>query len=271
MNNIPYGLQLWIDVRTQRIQEIRESEIEIPQALKDDWDKYVGSPNWTDPETGDPCPVSNPNEGNYSIEKMLKLNPKWGQKYGFNSKLDKIDGQLPPAGCVAVAMAQVMKYYQYPASYNWSAMPDLYATNTTAQLLKDIGVKVDMKYGLDGSGANTKKKVPLAFKEFGYSGPVRYSNYKSDIIEEEINAGRPVIFSGGTKKYWVGLIPYYADGHAWVCYGYRDSYFDGYGYFSMYMNWGWYSKYDGWYSYNNFNNGNGTFNYKVGTIIGITP
>ena len=40
-------------------------------------------------------------------------------------------------------------------------------------------------------------------------------------------------------------------------------------YFLMYMNWGCYESYDGWYSYNNFNNGYGSYNYKVGTIIGI--
>lgn len=27
------------------------------------------------------------------------------------------------AGCVPIAMAQVMKYYQHPTNYNWSAMP----------------------------------------------------------------------------------------------------------------------------------------------------
>ncbi len=271
MDSLPLGLQMWIDVRTQRIQEIKESDVEIPEGVKAEWDKYVGAPNWTDPETGEPGPVPNPNEGNYTIEKILPLNTKWGQKSGYNALLDEIDGQLPPSGCVAIAMAQVMKYHQFPSSYNWAAMPNTYATNTTAQLIKDIGSKVGMNYGLDGSGADTKSKVPPAFKNFGYSSSVRYSDYSSDKIKSEIDANRPVIFKGGTKKYWAGIIPYYADGHAWVCYGYHKANLNGYGYFRMYMNWGWYGSYDGWYSYNSFNNGNGSFNYKVGTIIGIKP
>lgn len=271
MNDIPFGLQMWIDVRTQRIQEIKTSDIEIPEGVKAEWDKYVDAPGWTDPETGEPGPVPNPNEGDYTIEKVLAFSPKWEQKNNFNALLNMIDGQLPPAGCVAVAMGQIMKYYQFPSRYNWSAMPNTYATNTTAQLLKDIGSAVGMTYGLDGSSADTETKVPPAFKSFGYSSSVRYSGYSSDIIESEIDANRPVIFRGGTKKYWAGIIPYYGDGHAWVCYGYHAASLSGYGYFSIYMNWGWRESYDGWYSYNNFDNGNGTFNYNVGTIIGIKP
>ncbi len=271
MNDIPFGLQMWIDVRAQRIQEIKKSDIEIPEGVKAEWDKYVGAPNWTDPETGEPDPAPNPNEGNYSVEKLLSLSTRWGQQNGYNALLGRIDGELPPAGCVAIAMAQVMKYHEYPSSYNWDAMPNTYATNATAQLIKDIGSKVDMNYGLDGSGTNTKNKVPPAFNEFGYSSSVQYSDYRSDIIKNEMNANRPVIFKGGTMKYWAGIIPYYADGHAWVCHGYQEANINGYGYFSMYMNWGWYNTHNGWYSYNSFNNENGTYNYKVGIIFGIKP
>ena len=47
------------------------------------------------------------------VEPMLHT--YWGQEYPFNA-LVPMEGDYPEAGCVAVAMAQVMNYHQWPAS-----------------------------------------------------------------------------------------------------------------------------------------------------------
>jgi hypothetical protein len=95
-----------------------------------------------------------------------------------------------PAGCVAVAMAQIIKYWGYPehgtgsrcyvdnydnygsygtlcadfehTAYNYSLMPNKLTSSSStaekravAQLIYHCGVAVNMKYGPDGSGAFT--------------------------------------------------------------------------------------------------------------------
>lgn len=42
------------------------------------------------------------------------LSTTWTQESGFNVALPQISGQYPPAGCATIAMAQVMKYNEYP-------------------------------------------------------------------------------------------------------------------------------------------------------------
>jgi hypothetical protein len=89
-----------------------------------------------------------------------------------------------------------------------------------------------------------------------------------------------VILSGGEKKYWAGIIPYYADGHAWVADGYINGfecYYDqngyvngGYGYLLFHMNWGWARPdLNGYFGFNNFSITGLTFNYKRKMVYGI--
>ena len=45
------------------------------------------------------------------------LSTTWTQESGFNVALPQISGQYPPAGCATIAMAQVMKYNEYPTFF----------------------------------------------------------------------------------------------------------------------------------------------------------
>lgn len=178
-----------------------------------------------------------------------------------------------------------IRYHQYPKNYNYSIMLDRirfsreYNTsgaNEIARLMRDIGSAVGMDYGCDGSGADTEDEVASSFKsDFGYSSASYHENYtgsnKYEWVKSEINAGRPVIFRGGSKKYWAGIIPYYADGHAWVCDGYRETKNGIFTHLKFYMNWGWNGRHNGWYSFNNFNPENSTYNYKIGIVTNIKP
>src|SRR5690606_36004508 len=99
-------------------------------------------------------------------------------------------------GCVATATAQIMKYHQFPYNYNWSDMPNLYGTTTTAGLMRDIGTAVNMNYTCDGSKANTRTEVASAFKNnFGYSSAT-YADYNLQIVRSELNYNRPVVLRG---------------------------------------------------------------------------
>jgi streptopain len=183
-------------------------------------------------------------------------------------------------GCVATAMAQVMKYHQWPNEYNWSIMVDNYnsssisqeSKNEVAKLMRIAGTSVSTSYGKDGSGAQTSD-VPFALKTyFKYSSNVKYSNYDYSGAIREIQARRPVIMNG-KRNLVLGIFP--SDGHAWVCDGYSsisskkkttvvvingmmsptevryipiNSWEYEYATSWLYMNWGWNERGNGWFN-----------------------
>lgn len=161
----------------------------------------------------------------------------------------------PPAGCVAIATAQIMAYWKYPTNIegrniNWTELNKYttspfrqgayktwigsYSSYNTPQSVKDdvahiartIGKNVDMSYGCDGSGAKTEKAVKylgkLGYKTF----PVWLSvDYDYSTVLTSLRAGCPLIASGyakRTKKKFLGITIYsnYSEGHAWVIDGF---------------------------------------------------
>lgn len=175
---------------------------------------------------------------------------KWGQgnvpsynaNFPYNQYCFNPDGLLCPAGCVAVAIAQIMSYHQKPASYqltyelphrtiplDWNAINSYIggydytwtsaASNTIALWFREIGHRCNMDYTPNGSGA-TNQWAREAFASFGYDqfGSTVY-NYSK--IKSELSAYRPLYISGsriitnsdGTTQY---------SGHAWVADGYKS-------------------------------------------------
>lgn len=213
------------------------------------------------------------------------LQTTWGQKNGYNLYTPN----QYPAGCVAVAMGQIMKYHQSPYSYNWSAMANDKATSETARLLADIGAAVYMNYAPDGSGS-TITNAYNAFKNiYGYTY-VKQINYSPEIVMEQIKKYYPVYMRGVDAN---------QGGHAWVCDGYQTiiNAFDyiklmtledcpiGYEpqvftnpytypnepspYTAFHMNWGWEGNYDGYYTGVNPNNYNFSINREI--LIDLHP
>ncbi len=185
------------------------------------------------------------------------------------------------AGCVAVAMAQIMKYWNYPVhntyqDYDWCHMPPALDENSTtreidavARLIRDCGKKVNMKYCswfLDRScesSANTKNAIN-ALKDYNYNeNTIEYKKRKNtlhkwqNILQEELDNERPVLYR-------------YKGKHAFICDGYN--YDDPY---EFHFNWGWRgSSNDGFYDLDEMNPGNHNYSdsrRKHHAIIGIQP
>ena len=184
------------------------------------------------------------------------LRTTWNQGSPYNNLCPTLSQTENCAtGCVATAMAQVMKYHQWPEeataeipSYNgreslesttfdWNNMKEEYSSYTEAQatavatLMKYCGWSVQMQYGPESEASNTM--VAYALKEyFGYNETTEYVNrslYTSDkwidLIYYEISHQRPVVYGGQSS----------GGGHAFVCDGYQ--YTDNNHYF--HINWGW--------------------------------
>jgi len=201
---------------------------------------------------------------------------KWDQCLPYNAKCPTVAGSgngyapYAPAGCVAIAMGQIMKFHRHPSTrtesiipptgsplspiygtttYQWSNMQPTYGVtysgttqeNAVATLIKEIGVAVNMRYGAGGSTSSSTLAVSAFQTYFGYHSNAKsrtaYPNNNDweQLILDELRAGRPV-FYGGTNTTPSG------GGHAFVCDGYNcnDKKFN--------INWGWGdSKYDGYF------------------------
>ena len=186
----------------------------------------------------------------------------WDQREPYNG-LCPLDGVTRcPTGCVATAMAQIMKYYQYPAqgagsgyytvgsltrkhrvtinsTYDWANMRKSYGRTSGAnqvkavqQLMYDAGVAVQMNYGKDGSSAALYMAARAFIDNFSYDSlAVRYyfSDYVGDeewmdIIYKELSLKRPVLYGAEDSNM--------ENGHAFLLTGCNT---DG----QVYVNWGW--------------------------------
>lgn len=186
------------------------------------------------------------------------------------------------AGCVAVAMGQVMYYWKYPVLINsrevqidWCNMsdrlyPDLqaYTKNRDAisYLLFECGKSVDMDYGCFGSGAETEDVRDALVDVFNYKNTADFKNrfwYSDDewieMLKGNLDMKMPVIYRGRTDL--IG-----GSGHAFVCDGYNE-------YDEFHFNWGWYG-YSGpndYYTLNNLQPNEYLFQYHQGAIFNIKP
>lgn len=162
------------------------------------------------------------------------LETKWGQSAPFNNLCN---GNV--AGCVAVAMAQIMYKHKYPSSYSWSNMLKTYQTNgytttqanAVAKLIRDCGISVNMDYGTDASSAYTFDAAWALAHKFGYNPNIKtytrnfFPKSKwEQIILEELSQDRPIFYSGNNESG--------NSAHAFVLDGY-----DGNGFY--HFNWGW--------------------------------
>lgn len=228
------------------------------------------------------------------------LTTTWDQSPFYNDlcPYDADAGELTLTGCVATAMAQIMKYWEYPAkgsgfhsynhetlgtisanfsgtTYNWQEMPDNLSSGNpaVATLMKHLGVSVEMDYGVEASGAYViSAGSPIehcseyALKTyFGYKevkGVIR-DNYELSswiqLLKAELDAGQPILYAGAGS----------GGGHAFVCDGYDAE-------DNFHMNWGWGGYYDGYFAISALNPeglgaGGGTGGYNTGqeAVIGI--
>ena len=205
------------------------------------------------------------------------LSTLWDQNYPYNYHCPAGTGGPGGhvyTGCVATAMAQVLKYWNYPSTgndsysythptygeqtanfgetiYDWANMPSTLSGSSpriqidaVATLMYHCGVSVDMNYGTNTSSASSRKVRDAFINYFRFSPSTRYVSRDAytddlwiDLLKHELDESRPLFYCGKNVN----------SGHAFVCDGYRsDDYF--------HFNWGW-SGYDGSYGTTHGNNG----------------
>ena len=231
---------------------------------------------------------------------ILLENINWNQDWPYNNQCPEDDGGSNGhvyVGCVATAMLQVMKYYNWPESgtgqkyhssflnggygnininfaeqtYDWDAIPNEASSYVNEELGKinfHAGVGVAMNWGPDGSWSQTSRIADALEDYFKYSSDVdyvhKYNYSESDwqnLIKAQVDAGKPMVYSGS---------PTTGSGHAWNCDGYQDEDY-------FHMNWGWGGAGNGYYTLDDLNSTatpggeENNFNQNQEMIINIYP
>ena len=205
-------------------------------------------------------PKEQPSERpNIYIRPMLNT-IRWYQTR-FNAVLD--DQKRPCLyGCGAVAIGQLMKYYEWPkktqgffsyidragklrsinlqdATIAWNNLNNIYNAYSTRNaaldtLMKRVGHAICSYYGHEGTSSNTRYFKRALVDNFGYSPAMflvnsRYVNEHTmvNLIRNDLKQGCPCILTGGT--------------HMFVCDGMFADF--------LHLNMGWGGSYDGWYRF----------------------
>jgi len=302
-NQLPPGMKEWISETVLLNLELENDTIlQKENYIRSRWGNYLQGTKRTKVLDPDECEEIFTGHTQDIYDECI-LSTHWHQDlpYNLNTPICSATSIHTPAGCVAVAMAQVMNYWQYPASFNWSILQNTYPYNSTsssayevAWLMVDIGLKVNMNYNCESSGATSNKAKNVLDDDYGYSNSISHTNWNSNDIRNNIKWGYPLILGGYRTSTTVLGITWYTNGHAWVCDGLREEWDNyerscpspqgpvishiirDYNYY-LHMNWGWgnWSNEDAWYFSNSLtrpDNGTGRdYKWNKDIIINIHP
>ncbi len=279
--DMPDGMIALLEWYEQQIQYLRDST--NITTIHEGWQTYQATSNTTEDEI--------------IVSPLLYRDNKeniWNQSglNGGGATADKCynkfcppyhDGRETVVGCVAVAMGQLMWYWEWPEiavveddyentlirEYNWDYMPaELRATtpvehvDMVANLLHDAGVSVNMSYGPseeNGSSA-VPNLIPNALRgTFSYNSNelIYRNNYASSWLsklKEDLNKGYPILYGGRSSR----------GGHRFIVDGYNAN-------DAFHINYGWGGFQNGFYILETIVNKPFEFYSSQSAVLNIYP
>ena len=274
LEDAPENFTWWIQHYSDMIVYAREKDLQPEPEIQQMWDEAL--------------------KGVFTAKSATSVNPliatRWNQDCYYNEYCPQTPGGgwwgggpcgHVYAGCVACAMAQVMKYWEWPeqgfgyhsythsdygvqhadfgaTTYHWDQMPvEIYSHNdAVATLMYHCGVSVDMNYGPNGSGAQSSDVEIACRSYFGYCG-AKYrekSKYDEatwlDLIKADLDLSHPFYYSGSSGSV----------GHAFVCDGYDSNDL-------VHFNFGWSGSGDSYYSLYDVNG----YNINQAAVFNMIP
>lgn len=248
VNNMPCGMKWWLNTANKSLERMKAKGITYS---------------------------ANPMAASGRPTNFIKT--YWNQGTPFYNLCPQINGSAAPTGCIATAMAQIMKYYQYPATskgtgiysvttykdkndkegttkwykrelghtYQWTAMLSSYGivsedeNDAVATLMADAGAASQMNYQANGSGTIEW------YAAKGFAENFRYDSLAISCLQRDFY----------TDAEWMELVRKEMEakqpvlycgsdeiegGHAFLLDGIQE---DG----KVHVNWGWGKSGDGWF------------------------
>ncbi|HTB32326.1 MAG TPA: thiol protease/hemagglutinin PrtT [Bacteroidia bacterium] len=285
------NVYFWLQYRKNEILAIRSQNISATSDISNEWISYTSDARH--------AVTRNVTTTRDSVLPLCKTT--WDQGYPYNAMCPGTGTNQAITGCVATAMAQIMRYWSYPGTgtssscyydqtnqgytdnygelcayydtthYKWSEMPYIVGSSNytqVAKLMYDCGVSVAMDYTPTGSGA----EVMGGFGPSAYNSYTQYFGYDANTINTQM-------YSSSQQASWISLLESELKskrimqfegtdptdgGHSWVC--------DGFSAINMmHMNWGWSGTDDGYYTVTSLNPSPFDFSEYIGVIYGIQP
>lgn len=232
------------------------------------------------------------------------LDTTWNQWSPYNLMTPLwYDGQTTPTGCTATSAAQIMKYWNWPATgqgstsytwnngsiditlsanfaastYDWANMLNNYTggettsqRNAVAKLMSDVGIAFHMNYRPTGSGAwvaGNHSVYPTYFRYQNTAQTVARMSYASDSAWMQVFKNE-VSHLRPSHMQMATTSESPNVGHAVVVDGYMNNPSE-----MIHINMGWSGSYDGWYVSNNITGSGHLFDDMayMQAIIGIEP
>lgn len=278
-NNIPPALHEILDQYTLGIEYAIKNKISANQDIAIKWNNLKNAK--TDYQKASKQSVSP------LIQTTWSQNGNQCVLYNNLCPYDSSANKHCYTGCVATAMAQILKYWEYPTcgldshsyihpkygvlsadfkntTYRYDLMPNALTcssseeeVNAVALLMYHCGVSIDMDYSVNGSGASTFSVKNSLRKYFSYLNIQHLDKYyynDSDwvvILKKELNAKRPILYRGSG-----------AGSHAFICDGYDENDY-------FHFNWGWGGDYDGYFAVTALNPAGTNFSNEQEILINI--
>lgn len=292
---MPANLKNWLNLYTEEYDAVQTYNIEADPETTSEWEALAN---------GTYAPKGN---GAKAVSALIQT--KWDQESPYYNQCPLDNGARSATGCVATAMAQVMKYWEWPTqgtgshsyttytrhlscsanfgstTYDWSNMPvgglaangytnlaDSWSTtekNAVATLMYHCGVSVEMDYTSSDEGSGA------------------YSSAVPDALTSYFGyapGARLRYKSNYSNDEWIALLKAELDasrpmlyagessagGHSFVCDGYDANN-------KFHFNWGWSGSGDAFYALTSLNPGGGgigggsyNFTSNQEAIIGIS-
>ena len=271
MENLPSSLEYWLGKVSESIKSA--TTIQPSKGYNSLWQKLCDKNQIHEMQQ----------KSLLSVAPLITL--KWDQGVPYNNDCPANSdgpGGHCVTGCVATAMAQIMKYHNYPdhgrdsmlytgnllldfenTYYRWSEMTNVAnssSASSIAELMFHCGATVYMYYGPDGSSSNSAL-VPYAlihnFRYHPSAGYIQRKNVEDRdwdlMIRNDLDMFRPLYYSGSGTG-----------GHAFVCDGYQDTCF-------YHFNWGWGGSGNGYFFNDALSPGGNDFSYEQGIVSNIKP
>ena len=271
---------------------------EMPAALVEwlnEYSRYVD-----DVRAGKAAPAQrSAKAGKSAVAPMLQTT--WDQSAPYNNMCPEVYSQKTPTGCTATAMAQIMKFHEWPRKpsanitwhnnitneeeyintsshiYNWDKMLPHYRNSYTdeeakavALLMVDVGKAIQSSYSPSGTGSSDVYASYALVNTFDYSPDakvVNRSEYTEEeyisIIRENLEARQPLLYTGHSQSY--------GSGHAFVCDGIDENDL-------LHIDWGWSGAFNGYFDMTymspegtGIGGGDGRYNVSQAVVANIRP
>ena len=287
-DELPPNFKAWLDGYAAQIEEATAMKLNATDEIRTDWECL---------RQGKTLPV----RSEKAVGPLVQT--KWNQTPYYNDQcpFDYNANQRTVTGCVATAMAQIMKYWSYPerglgnhsyvpsshpeygtlyvdfsaVTYQWSNMPNSInsTNNAVATLMYHCGISVDMMYGIPaapdyGSAAyiidysGDRGCAETALKTYFDYKSTLHGVKKNDYSDSQWIEILKNELDNGRPMLYGGFSS--SGGHAFVCDGYNTSNY-------FHFNWGWGGNYNDYFYINSLNPGSYNYSQNQQALIGIEP